>query len=88
MKTKITIQSVDQRIESKAREIHSVQMLAYAQEAKLLEAAYFPPLHFKGEESLRFYCPTFYYNLATEIFGSKLALRSCRISPIPTLRFY
>jgi ribosomal protein S18 acetylase RimI-like enzyme len=44
MTTKITIQSVDQRIESKAREIHSVQMLAYAQEAKLLEAAYFPPL--------------------------------------------
>jgi ribosomal protein S18 acetylase RimI-like enzyme len=38
------IRAVDHRIEVVARALHSVQMLAYAQEAKLLEAKHFPPL--------------------------------------------
>jgi len=35
---------IDHRIEEAARRIHTVQMLAYRQEAKLLGAIYFPPL--------------------------------------------
>jgi ribosomal protein S18 acetylase RimI-like enzyme len=38
------IRAVDHRIEVVARALHSVQMLAYAQEAKLLDAKHFPLL--------------------------------------------
>jgi ribosomal protein S18 acetylase RimI-like enzyme len=38
------IQFVDHRARLTAQQLHAVQMVAYAQEAKLLGAIYFPPL--------------------------------------------
>jgi ribosomal protein S18 acetylase RimI-like enzyme len=42
--TRFRLERVDHTSESVARLIHSVQMSAYAQEARLLGAVYFPPL--------------------------------------------
>ena len=44
MSTKVVVLRVDHATESIARDIHAVQMSAYAQEAKLLGAIEFPPL--------------------------------------------
>lgn len=44
------IRLVDHRALSIARQLHAVQMIAYAQEAKLLGAIYFPPLERTVEE--------------------------------------
>ncbi len=44
MSGSVRIQRVNHTRESVAREIHAVQMSAYAQEAKLLGTVYFPPL--------------------------------------------
>jgi ribosomal protein S18 acetylase RimI-like enzyme len=44
MSSAFRIQSVDQRMLPVARQLHAVQMSAYAQEARLLGAVYFPPL--------------------------------------------
>lgn len=38
------VEAVDHRLEQVARQLHSVQMRAYAQEAALLGAVWFPPL--------------------------------------------
>ena len=44
------IDPVDHRVPEIARQLHAVQMSAYAQEARLLGAVYFPPLERTVEE--------------------------------------
>ena len=44
------IELVDHSVMGIARQVHAVQMTAYAQEAKLLGATYFPPLERTVEE--------------------------------------
>ena len=44
MSHSVRVERVDHTQERVAREIHTVQMSTYAQEAKLLGAVYFPPL--------------------------------------------
>ncbi len=46
----LRIEAVDHSVVSMARQLHAVQMIAYAQEARLLGAIYFPPLERTAEE--------------------------------------
>lgn len=52
MHSAFRIEVVDHRMPATARQLHTVQMLAYAQEARLLGALYFPPLE-RTVEDLR-----------------------------------
>jgi ribosomal protein S18 acetylase RimI-like enzyme len=50
MRTAFHIELVDHRAPAIARQLHAVQMSAYAQEARLLGAVYFPPLECTVED--------------------------------------
>lgn len=61
---------VDHTVESVARAIHEVQMSAYAQEARLLQAAEFPPLA-RTVEDIRTSAETFFaVFVARQLVGS------------------
>ena len=50
MRSAFRIELVDHRAPVLAQQVHAVQMSAYAQEARLLGAAYFPPLECTVED--------------------------------------